>query len=681
MSGRSARLARTGLAALALAALAAATTTPASARPARPGRAPAGRVTLQGQPAWSYQGDDVPLRLDVRAPTTAGLEILTVVHSAVSSRIAFERTVSGERLGGVITTRSTPVADLPVVGADRVVTLPLQDPAAPRDPARIRLSVPGTAAVFPVEIELRDSASDAVASHFVTELVVASRPAPGAPPAAQLRVSWLWRLVAPPALAADGTTAAGFAAAVAPNGRLGRITTALESAGGVPVTLVPNPETVESAASSPGVPGAGTFVARLRTAAATSPVLASPFTTVDGPSLVRDRLDRVFTDQITTGRSTLERALDAAVDRTIAAPQPLDGPSLVRLRADGGTSRLIVDPDALTEAAPADQFTPARPFRLDTPAGSFDAVEVNRMTSDLLIRRGADALRAQQVLAGLTVIALEQPNRPRGVVMDTPLQWEAAPKRLEAVLAGLRAHPVLVGAGPADLFDSIPAATSDGEPYTRTLAARPAPPAPLTLAEWHQADDQVAGLASMVGPADPLVARLHHQLRLTPASRMPDTGRAVTAGRLQSIREQVAAVTNGIVAPESRTFRLTSRTASVPLSIENTTNRRLSVRVRLRSQKLDFPDGSDRVVAVPPGNNQTTSFAVEARASGTFQVLMSVTSPDDRLAIQRTRYTVRSSAVSGVGVFLTVGAALFLASWWFVHWRRNRRARLAPPAA
>ncbi len=677
MSAPSARLVPTVLAA---AVLAATVTTPASARTARPSRAPAGRVTLQGQPAWSYQGDDVPLRLDVRAPTTAGLEILTVVHSAVSSRIAFERTVSGDRLGGVITTRSTPVADLPVVGTDRVVTLPLQDPDAPRDPARIRLSVPGTAAVFPVEIELRDTTTDAVASHFVTELVVARRPEPGEPPGAQLRVSWLWRLVAPPALAPDGGTATGFAAALAPNGRLGRITTALASAGGVPVTLVPNPETAESAAVSPGIPGAAAFVSRLRTAAATSPVLASPYTTVDGPSLVRDNLDHVFTDQITTGRSTLERVLDAAVDGTIAAPQPLDGPSLLRLRGDGGTSRLIVDPDALTEAAPSDQFTPARPFRLDTPAGSFDAVEVNRMTSDLLIRGGADALRAQQVLAGLTVIALEQPNRARGVVVDTPLQWAATPKRLEAVLAGLRDHPVLIGAGPADVF-AIPPATSDGEPYTRTLATRPAPAAPLTRAEWHQAEDQVAGLASMVGHADPLVARLHHQLRLTPASRMPDTGRAVTVGRLLGIQQQVAAITTGIVAPESRTFRLTSRTASVPLSIENTTNRRLSVRVRLRSQKLDFPDGSERVVAVPPGNNQTTSFAVEARASGTFQVLMSVTSPDDRLAIQRTRYTVRSSAVSGVGIFLTVGAAVFLASWWFVHWRRNRRARGAAPTS
>ena len=678
MTGRSARLARTGLVVLALGVLTPVVGTPAAARPAR---APTATVTLSGQPAWSYQGDDVALRIDLRAPTTAGLEILTIVHSAVSSRIAFERTVSGEKLGGVITTRSTPVADLPIVGTDRVVTLPLQDPDAPRDPARIRLSVPGTAAVFPVEIELRDATSATVASRFVTELVVVRRPAPGASPNVRLRVVWLWRLVAPPALATNGGPAPDFAAALAPAGRLGRITAALENAGGVPVTLVPNPETADAAASSPGVPGATTFVTRLRSAVATSTVLASPFTTVEGPSLARSNLDQVFADQITTGRSTLERVLDAAVDRTIAAPQPLDGPSLVRLRADGGTSRLIVDPGALTDAAPADQFTPARPFRLDTPAGSFDAVEVNRTTSDLLTRRGTDALRAQQVLAGLTVIALEQPNRTRGVVMDTPLQWDGAPKRMDAVLAGLRDNPVLVGAGPADLFDSIPAATSGGKPYTRTLAPRPASPAPVTRAEWNEAEQQVRGLASMIGADDPLVARLRHQLRLTPASRMPDTGRTPTVERLQSIHEQIGAITSGVVAPQSRTFRLTSRTASVPLSIENTTNRPLSVRVRLRSQKLDFPNGSDRIVAVPPGNNQTTSFDVEARASGTFQVLMSVTSPDDRIAIQRTRYTVRSSAVSGVGIFLTVGAALFLAAWWVLHWRRDRRARVAEPTA
>ena len=104
---------------------------------------------LEGQPAWSSLGDDVQLRLGIRADPGAALEIHAVVHEGVSSRIAFERTINGERLGSTVTSFVRPVAELPVVGADRILTLGLQNPAAPRDPNRIRLSVPGPAGRLP----------------------------------------------------------------------------------------------------------------------------------------------------------------------------------------------------------------------------------------------------------------------------------------------------------------------------------------------------------------------------------------------------------------------------------------------------------------------------------------------------------------------------------------------------
>ena len=42
------------------------------------------------------------------------------------------------------------------------------------------------------------------------------------------------------------------------------------------------------------------------------------------------------------------------------------------------------------------------------------------------------------------------------------------------------------------------------------------------------------------------------------------------------------------------------------------------------------------------------------------------------MALAESQYTIRSSAVSGVGIVLTVGAAGFLALWWGRHWHRNR---------
>jgi hypothetical protein len=39
---------------------------------------------------------------------------------------------------------------------------------------------------------------------------------------------------------------------------------------------------------------------------------------------------------------------------------------------------------------------------------------------------------------------------------------------------------------------------------------------------------------------------------------------------------------------------------------------------------------------------------------------------------------VRSTVISGVGIFLTIGAGLFLAVWWITHWRRSRRRPVRP---
>jgi hypothetical protein len=42
---------------------------------------------------------------------------------------------------------------------------------------------------------------------------------------------------------------------------------------------------------------------------------------------------------------------------------------------------------------------------------------------------------------------------------------------------------------------------------------------------------------------------------------------------------------------------------------------------------------------------------------------------------------VRSTAISGVGFLLSIGAGLFLAIWWARHWRSTRRSRHLVPAS
>jgi hypothetical protein len=69
---------------------------------------------------------------------------------------------------------------------------------------------------------------------------------------------------------------------------------------------------------------------------------------------------------------------------------------------------------------------------------------------------------------------------------------------------------------------------------------------------------------------------------------------------------------------------------------------------------------------------------VRTRASGDSALDVTLQTPDGGLVIDRTRVTVRSTAFSGVGVVLSVGAGTFLALWWGRHIVVARRDRRRP---
>ena len=645
--------------------------TGASAASAAPGPS----ITLTGQPAWTELGGEIAFRLGLTDAAAPNLQVRAIFYSATLSRIAFERSLDGEGLGRDVVVRSIAVSAMPAIGNDRTFTIGLQDPRLASDPLRVRLPMSSSAhaGVFPVKLQLRDPDSGQVFDDFVTPIVAVRPAVTGETPSEPLQVASLWNVASspnPPTINPGPNPA--LAADVGPRGRLGRLAAALGDVRDVAITVVPNPATVDALRSQAAVDQrAAAVLAAIRSVSQSELTLSGPYAIADGPSLLRARLTDAFDASLTTGRTVLESTLEVAVDPTIAPVQPLDERALTALRLRGGVTRLVVEPDVLAPADAPDQFTTTRPFRIDSVAGSFDALEVNAIASELLTRRGPDALRAQQLLASLAVIALEQPNRTRGVLINTPLLWDVLPDRINAVLAGLRNHPLLRSAPATDLF-RIPAETVKGKPYVRTLAPNAPPASPITEGSYARTSRAIDAMASMIGADRPIVSQLRTQLQLTIAGRVPGTGASVSNARVQLIDDAVHSATRVVTTRASRSVTLTSRRAAVPLSLENTSARPVRVRVTLASQKLDFPNGSEKDVPLPPGNT-TIQFEVEARASGTFPVLVSVGSPDGGLNLQRARYTVRSSGVSGVGLVLTIGAGLFLAAWWLTHWRRSRR--------
>jgi hypothetical protein len=128
-----------------------------------------------------------------------------------------------------------------------------------------------------------------------------------------------------------------------------------------------------------------------------------------------------------------------------------------------------------------------------------------------------------------------------------------------------------------------------------------------------------------------------------------------------------------VSTPATFTLTLAARDGTVPLTIRNDSGEPLHVTVRLRSQKLDFPEG-DTIDQVLTEATTRIDIPVRARASGAFPLRVDITTPDGQQSLSMTRYTVRSTAISGVGLVISVGAGLFLVVWWARHWRRTRRS-------
>jgi hypothetical protein len=168
------------------------------------------------------------------------------------------------------------------------------------------------------------------------------------------------------------------------------------------------------------------------------------------------------------------------------------------------------------------------------------------------------------------------------------------------------------------------------------------------------------------------VAVLDRQVLVSEAAGLDgDTRNAYLDGVSASIDTQVA----GIKTPQDQTVTLTDRSGDIPITIENQLDYPVEVQVQLTSDKLEFPEGSVRTVTLPPSTPTQIDYRVESKASGAFPVDVSVQSPDGGIVVGSARYTVRSTAISGVGLVLSVGAGAFLLLWWARHWRGIRRDR------
>lgn len=113
--------------------------------------------------------------------------------------------------------------------------------------------------------------------------------------------------------------------------------------------------------------------------------------------------------------------------------------------------------------------------------------------------------------------------------------------------------------------------------------------------------------------------------------------------------------------PAGRTVTVTSSSARVPIAITSTS--RTPIHVILLVSGPNLTTSTDVPVLLKHG---TTSFIVRVgtRTSGDSTLQLRLVSPAGLIELANAEFTIRSTAISGVAIALTVAAAAFLLFWW-----------------
>jgi hypothetical protein len=626
-------------------------------------------VSLVSQPPWiTTRGAEVfVLHLDDPAlATTPGAAVEITVHRSVTSRTDFDRAVNGDSLPSTRTRMTFPLSSVtPDKHGDFLIDFGLSGSGAPRSVAV------DEAGVYPVEVRVVDTGGDRTT--FVTWMVVVDPARSGA--LAPLRVSWLWQITADPFELANGGVSKPVLNEMRPGGRLARIATLLGRARDFPLTLGIGPETLTSWINQARtIPALAPGAARVRRAAGRESVqlLPEPYVPINGPTIEAEGLGGQVPGEYVAGSNAIEKATGEIPDPRTAFVDPVDDPTVSRL-TQMLIGRFVVTDSALTPVV--EPLTPAEPFTLAAAGAAAPSIASDSGLEHLIDTDGPPVLREQRVLAALAEIAYEAPSQTRGVVLAMPIDWNPDLATITLLLHDLAQDPLVQPATLDDLFTAVAPEQRDGVPLQRALAPVKRGEQPLFASDYRAAARALAAFGAMVGHADPSVAAGQHALLL---SLSTSNTRTQAMAQLQTITDKLQALTSGITAT-AKTLTLTARRAELPLSFQNDTNRAgIKVRVHLDSPKLIFPNGPDVVLSLPIGHF-TKRVPVEARASGTFTMTVTLESADGSLQLgPPTRVTIRSAVFSGIGIALTIGALLFLAGWWGNHFRRTRNARRRP---
>jgi hypothetical protein len=628
-----------------------------------PDAGPSAAIELVSQTPVATSGQ--PFVITVRLTGVPGDgSIALAVHQPVRSRSELALSMEGDQLRSVLFPVVIPVSDLPAQpDGTRRISLPIGQPGGLPNPSE---------GVYPLELTAQD-ASGSPLTTLVTHLI--------APPATgdespNLAVALVTELGAPIALQPDGSVELARSDVE----QLGALVTGLAGAPDVPATVSAQPETIEALLQSEE-PGDRELVDAMRTAVAGRTVLDDPYVPLDLDALTRAELVSEVAPQLERGRQVLRDALDATPDASVTLAPPTLGADGLRTLGFLGADRLVVDDEHL-EPLPSGtiSYSLAQPFVVAVPEGTDTdddtPADLLALAPDPIVMERLEAdedpgLVVSRVLAELALIRLERPGLARASVLR--LRPGLATATVQQLLAAIGTGRPFQATTLSDAFaHAEPVLDAAGSPAERSLvpdASQEIRAGTARAVTFRRAELET--FVDLVGADTALPDLPSRQLLIATAAGLRDAERRA---HLDASDQAMDAVADEVTTPPTFTLTLTAREGTIPLTIRNDSGVPVSVQVHLSSQKLEFPDGDTIDLELEEASTRI-DIPVRALATGAFPVLIDVRTPDGRRSLTTSRYTVRSTAVSGVGLLLSLGAGAFLIVWWARHWRRTRRSR------
>ncbi|HET9600444.1 MAG TPA: hypothetical protein VFP08_02595 [Acidimicrobiales bacterium] len=630
-------------------------------------------LQLVGQKLVLAPEEPLTATLAVGGAIPEGAELAVTVYSRLRPERDGLHAVldDGADLGGTVDYLTVPLVDVPRDAAGRLsLTVPTVRRSSADSDDTLRLNAAG---LYPVTFDVRTEQDDPVAS-LLTFLQRTDDAAVVVP----MSVALVTSVSSPPAGRADGTVTVDERA----RSDLAKLAEALAHNLTVPATVSLPPELLDRLATS-ATPEDQELVQNLASVLAGRQVLSRPYVTLDPSSSARSNLSSDYTRLLSQGEDTLRALLPGITpDRTLyLAPGGVDEQGLQLLR-NLGTLNVVLPPvSADGPGDPTDAVDTTHSLQLTVSDGSVVRAEVPDWTVVQRIAAGGDPVLAAHYLATeLIALQAEQPDQPgRGAVVLPPPGWAIDPVFLGTLADLLGQIPQLQPVNLSALFAATGAATTpDG-----TSPVTVPPPGPVgadrsdLAAVVAQRRLQVAQVSSMLPSSDAMPGELREVLDLSLAEDLPAAERD---SYLRTVDSRLGQVTGSIIPMDRRQFTITSRRTTIPISVRTTWPEPLMVKVRLTSPKLSFPEG-DQVITVTE-SSPPFRVPVEAKSNGTFQVTATLLTPQGDAPLgPPIAITVRSTALSGLGILVTIAGALALAAWWFQHLRSKRRKRLHTAAA